>query len=251
MSNDLSVIEGDFEVIMTTDYYKIQRLSNSGMGALAKSPAHYQEYLKSDFDTPAMRFGRLVHTAILEPAMLNIAPFEGDRRKKEGKAEYAALLESGKDAVSGDEYESIIRMSDNVLATGLIKGDFEVPMLWQDADSGALCKGKADIIDAASGMIWDIKTTGDATDFAYSVRKYEYDRQAAFYLDGAAQCGFGVTGFGWIVVEKTAPFGVQIYVASPETIATGRAKYKPLCAIYAECSFTGEWHSYSSVPIII
>jgi hypothetical protein len=232
------------------DYYKIPRLSNSGMGALAKSPAHYQEYLKAEFDTPAMRFGRLVHTAILEPHLLNIAGFGGDRRTKEGKAEYAALAESGKEPVSVEEYDSIMRMRDGVLATGLIEGDFEVPLLWTDSETGALCKGKADII-TPYGMIWDVKTTQDASDFVYSVRKYDYDRQAAFYLDGAnsisgAYGAAQATGFGWIVVEKTAPFGVKIFTASQTTIETGRAKYRPLCALYAQCCFTGEWPNYNT-----
>lgn len=228
------------------DYYAIPRLSNSGMGALAKSPAHYQTYLNTEFDTPAMRFGRLVHTSILEPHLLNIAAFEGDRRTKAGKAEYAALIDSGKDPVSVDEYDSIMRMRDNVLATGLVKGDFEVPMLWTDEQTGAECKGKADII-THGGMIWDVKTTQDASDFAYSVRKYHYDRQAAFYLDGANESGAAkVTGFGWIVVEKTDPFGVKIFAASKMTIETGRDKYRPLCALYAQCCFTGEWPNYST-----
>lgn len=226
------------------DYYAIPRISNSGMSALAKSPAHYQTYLKTEFDTPAMRFGRLVHTAILEPHLLNIAGFDGDRRTKAGKEKYAALIESGKDPVSVDEYNSIMRMRDNVLDTGLVKGTFEVPMLWTDPETEALCKGKADIISPS--MIWDIKTTQDATDFAYSVRKYDYDRQAAFYLDGANSSGHAATGFGWIVVEKTAPYGVKIFTASQMTIETGRAKYRPLCALYAQCTFTGEWPNYST-----
>jgi hypothetical protein len=226
------------------DYYKIPRLSNSGMGALAKSPAHYQTYLNAEFDTPAMRFGRLVHTAILEPHLLNIVCFDGDRRTKEGKAEYAALAESGKEPVSIEDYNSIMRMRDGVLATGLIEGDFEVPLLWTDSETGALCKGKADII--TGDMILDIKTTQDASDFAYSVRKYDYDRQAAFYLDGAIQNGFEANRFGWIVVEKTAPYGVKIFAASQTTIETGRAKYRPLCALYAQCCFTGEWPNYNT-----
>jgi hypothetical protein len=226
------------------DYYKIPRLSNSGMGALAKSPAHYQTYLNTEFDTPAMRFGRLVHTAILEPHLLNIVGFDDDRRTKEGKAEYAALTESGKEPVSVEEYNSIMRMRDGVLATGLIEGDFEVPLLWTDEETGAECKGKADIITV--DMILDIKTTQDASDFAYSVRKYDYDRQAAFYLDGAKSCGFNPIGFGWIVVEKTAPYGVKVFSASQMTIETGRAKYHPLCALYAQCCFTGEWPNYNT-----
>jgi hypothetical protein len=230
---------------MDMDYYKIPRISNSGMTALAKSPAHYQTYLKTEFDTPAMRFGRLVHTAILEPHLLNIAGFDGDRRTKEGKAAYLALAESGKEPVSVEEYDSIMRMRDAVLATGLIVGDFEVPLLWTDEETGALCKGRADIV--SGDMIWDVKTTHDASDFAYSVRKYDYDRQAAFYLDAVKASGHPKPiGFGWIVVEKTPPYGVKVFTASQITIETGRSKYRPLCALYAQCCFNGEWPNYST-----
>lgn len=237
---------------MTRDpYYDIQRISNSGMSSLKKSPAHYQWALKNPQDTEAMRFGRLVHTAILEPQLLNITPFDLDRRTKEGRSAFQSIIDSGFEPIKPDEYAALMSMRDAVNATGLIEGDFEVPMLWTDADSGAVCKGKADIINRKTGMIWDVKTTEDAIDFAYSVKKYDYDRQAAFYLDGATENRIDVSGFGWIVVEKKPPHGVMVYVASSETIASGRAKYKPLCSLYAQCCFTGEWPSYSSQPTVI
>jgi hypothetical protein len=228
-----------------SDYYQVKRLSNSGMGALARSPAHYQEWINTESKTtPALLFGQRFHQLILEPHLFNCVPFKGDMRTNKDKAAYAEIVESGKTPISPDEFTAMMGMREAVMAAGFerIVGQsvFEFNRMWTDPASGAECKGKADIA-TLGGIIWDLKTTQDASDFAYSMRKYEYDRQAAFYVDG-----FGGSGFGWIVVEKEAPYGVRIIRASEVTLASGREKYKPLCELYAQCCFTNEWPGYST-----
>ena len=57
--------------------------------------------------------------------------------------------------------------------------------------------------------------------------KYGYDRQSAFYLDG-----FGADEFWFIVIEKTEPFDVGIYMSSEGFMELGRTKYKELLNLY-------------------
>ena len=232
------------------NYYNIPRLSNSAMGALSMSPAHMRLWLSSSFDSDALRMGRLVHQAVLEPQEYKAVVFAGDRRTKAGKAEYAELIESGAEIVSASEAAIIQGIVDAVradsVAEGIISGakSIEEPCFWTDEESGAECKGKADIV-SPDGFIWDLKTTSKpASEFKYTLNRWDYDRQAAFYMDG-----FKAPGFGWIVVEKSAPYGVRVYRASGETISRGRDKYKPLAAVYARCVLMDEWPGYSNKTI--
>ena len=63
--------------------------------------------------------------------------------------------------------------------------------------------------------------------FKGSCMKYGYDRQSAFYLDG-----FDADEFWFIVIEKTEPYDVGIYMCSKEFIEYGREKYKNLLNLY-------------------
>jgi hypothetical protein len=42
-------------------------------------------------------------------------------------------------------------------------------------------KGKADILNHDEGLIVDLKTTSDISQFPYSAKKYNYDSQAYIY----------------------------------------------------------------------
>jgi hypothetical protein len=96
-----------------------------------------------------------------------------------------------------------------------------------------LCKGKADYIKNDNGrkIIVDIKTTQDHKEYPFrgSCNKYGYDRQSAFYLDG-----FEADEFWFIVIEKTEPFDIGVYMCSDEFLGTGRDKYKGLLNLYNE-----------------
>jgi hypothetical protein len=216
------------------DYFKIPSLNNSGMTALAISPAHYQAWRQSGIDSPALRFGRAVHTAWLEPEKFNSEFVIANPRTKAAK-------EDSRTAISETDYAAITGMMealDRHSIAAKIREEaaaVEVSRRWIDQDSGANCKGRADII-SPDGMIFDLKTTTDIKGFRFSIKKYAYDRQAAFYVDG-----WSAPGFGWIVIEKTPPYGVRIIRASANTLADGRDLYKPLCALYAQCELLGEW----------
>ena len=226
---------------MSDYYFSIKRLNNSSMNALARSPAHYMAALNApSTETGALSFGIATHCAVLEAerfaaeytlgSKANAKP--GGRIIKDG-----ILSQNEMDAITG-----IKKAFD--AAFSLVGCEVEKTLIWTDADSGAECKGRLDIL-AQDGIIWDLKTTNDSGDFAYSAKKYSYPRQAAFYLDGAKAMGMNATGFGWIVVEKEAPYGLQFYKCSEFSLEAGRQQYKPLAALYAECQLLNEWPGYS------
>jgi exodeoxyribonuclease VIII len=210
---------------------------SSHMGALLRSPAHYAAELAGHKTTPALLFGQAVHAAILEPQVYaaNFVTADIDRRTNAGKAMAAEYAAAGLIVLSLEDGERIAAMRDAVMPVidqcrrevGFGYGAemaFEVPAFWNDEMTGAPCAAKADILITEGGgrpIVWDVKSTEDASPRAFerSLWQYGYHRQAAHYA-----YGFGAVQFGWIAVEKSAPFGVRRYVCGPSKLDAGAAE---------------------------
>lgn len=282
--NDLAgsgELVGLFNVPMDL-YHAGPGISSSGLKEILKSPAHYQAYKAApQTDTAALRFGRLVHSRLLEPELFKATvivrserPQEPERpdhlaavtrRSKEGKAaldeweaswrpaHQAAVAAwekeaEGKEAISPAEAETLEAMalaaSRNKLASTIFgKGDAEVSCYWVDDETGVLCKARADFM--RDGVIFDLKTCYDGSPkgFQGAVQKYDYHLSAAFYTDGF-QTVTPVKNFAWVAVEKAPPYCFAFYAADQETLARGRADYRRALVTFAECERSGNWPGY-------
>lgn len=209
-----------------TEYRAIERLSSSGMSALAKGHSFYRQWKVNPLPpTQAMQYGIAVHMAILEP----------DKFDSEytvcGSSAISQTIALRKAKVVGDNKkicpDYILRIRDKILAHPFIVDVFqsqvkkEEILLWSVNECP--CKGKLDII--AGRDIIDIKTTSGG--FEQSIVKYHYDRQAAFYLDSSSL----FDRFYWVVVNKIT-LHVDIIMATTEQLVVGRANYLPLCEEY-------------------
>lgn len=240
-----------------SSYSAINAVNKSTLWWMRKSPAHYQWALTSETpDTPAMRFGRAVHAAILEPAKYdtNFVTFFGDRRTKAGKEEYQALIDSGKEIISSDDAETVLCMVDALprRVFDLIgSAEREKVLLWTDPETGVECKGRLDAI--RDGLVIDYKTTTDASTEAFTreAMRYGYDLQVAMYLTAAELNGYGNCDFVFIAQEKSAPFAVNIIRASDAFIDRGRWIMQDLLRKWKECDKTGEWPGYGENELII
>lgn len=229
-------------------------LSNSGMGPLLRSPAHFQAWLTEVREaTKAQNMGTATHLAILERALDRIAAMpEADGRTKEGKeikAKFAAE-NVGKLIVTQEEYASIIGMTKAVQsheeASLCFAGGFaETSIFWKDLETGVYCKARPDYVKTSTCELIDLKTTDDAgLGFSKSAFNYGYFRQAAFYSDGVeAVYGFKPT-FKIVAIEKKAPYGVSVFKFTDAALAHGRLEYKKALKSYAECVSSGEWPGY-------
>ena len=212
-------------------------ITNSQLGKLAHSPAklkHYREFGQDD--TNALLFGRAFHQNILEPKKYKeqVISYDGTRR---GKAWDEFKSNNGdKTIITRGEERSLIKMREKLysiprIVNLLSNGEAEIVNCWIDEDTGVYCKGKTDYVKEENGrkILIDIKTTQDHSQRAFmgSCYKYGYDRQSAFYMDG-----FGADEFWFIVIEKTEPFDVGIYMCGDEFVSGGRNKYKDLLTMY-------------------
>lgn len=113
-----------------------------------------------------------------------------------------------------------------ILAAGLA----EAPQFWDDERTGLACKARIDLRLPTEELIVDVKTTSATCqrDFETACRTYEYDRQAAFYLDGCYLTGASL--FIILGIQKQKPH--QLFVVEAKTnspfIEYGRKKYRAL-----------------------
>jgi exodeoxyribonuclease VIII len=247
--------------MLTNENYHQDRtcISASGLKLISKSPLHYWDrYINpayQDATTPAMAFGSLVHTLMLEPDTFNeryaISP-DVNKTTKEGKAAYTAFTEAneGKEFISSKDY---------ALATSMIKKAKSNPIVTDLLDlsekeamhtfeiMGVQCKMKADAINIFDGCIIDIKTCTDAspTEFGRSAYNLNYLLQAAFYLDGYyLATGTNLKRFIFIAMEKTAPYITAVYELTAEQLDLGRTKYLAALQTYKNCLAIGNWEAY-------
>jgi hypothetical protein len=251
---------GIYAGLSNSDYHAGPGVSKSQLDKLAKSPFHYHaHYLSlkrvSTYETPAMRFGTAVHTAILEPEIFAgwVVMPDVDGRTKEGKAAKALALEEaasrGVEVIAADDYEKVTAIADSFsrhkhLATFLDTGHAELSVYWTDPDTGILCRCRPDWL--APDCVLDLKTTEDASPRAFQRSAYgwRYWVQAAYYLDGLAANGVDASGFVFAAIEKSEPYACAGYAASEAMIAAGREEYRRLLRTLRQCQDDDHWPGY-------
>lgn len=228
-------------------------VSSSGLKHLIKSPKHFKKlYLETESspDTTAMRFGRIVHLALLEPNKfkdkVKCVPDFGDLRlvvNREKKKEWLAGLPEGVEFVSTKEYDALLQVIDSVIenksASSLIKGGvFECSGFFRDPETGISCKIRPDIMRLDLAVLPDVKTSSfpDKETFSREIWKYRYDVQMAFYMLGI-EC---ITGKRpeiacFIVVEKEPPFEIQVFECDVGMINRGDTAVRILLNRLHEC----------------
>jgi len=243
--------EGIHSDISHKEYHSLPYVSNSYLGRLDKCPAAAKVPQE---DTPSLLFGRAFHAFCLEGMEsftrdFAVAPAV-DRRTKEGKAIWSKFQEDneGKDVLSDTDYQKIVDMGGAILRHPfakelLFKGVSEQTVIWQDPETGIMCKCRPDRIpDGVHGVLIDLKSTRDASEHAFlrSITSYGYARQNAFYSDGInAISGQVIDAFAFIAVEVDPPHRVEVYTLSPEFVEYGRTEYMRLLRIEKECRKSG------------
>ena len=239
-------------------YHALDLVSSHRLGLLKRSPAHLKWSLENpEPQTPAMKLGEAVHTAVLEYSKfenLYVKAPEVDRRTKAGKECWDLFVSEQGDKVvlDSDSYTQVLEMSAAIArhetAANLLNHciDIELTAIWNDELTGLKCKGLIDSYAPSLDNVNDLKTTSDASprEFERSIFRYGYHRQAAFYLDGMKALGENVEHYTIIAVENKAPYAVAVYRLRDEVIDLGRRENEKLLNLYERCQRSGEWPAY-------
>ena len=248
--------EGIYPGVPFTEYLEWDAINDSFLSELvSRSPAHAKATQEEPKDTEAFRIGRALHTRALEPGVFEqryaIRP-DCDRRTKDGKAIYEAWVASldGKEELSQAEAESIDAMCKAMerltIHRWIEQGKAEVCIVWRDARTGILCKGRLDYWQEELNAIVDLKSCQDASAraFARDVFGYRYYQKAAWYCDGLGCLTGQDPSFVFIAVEKKRPYACAAYQLEDTAIIGGRKAYRKALDIYRECAATNYWPGY-------
>lgn len=241
--------------VTRADYDRLIRVNYSTLKAMAKSPAHYEHGLVvSKKDTDAMKAGRAVHVAVLEPDRFrsNVALWDGGVRRGKDWDAFRRNHE-GQDILTESEHARCLAIqkavrSDATARKFVSEGRGEVTMLWSTPTThGASieCKGRIDF-DAASAIV-DLKTTRDASPdgFGRECWRYSYQVQAAWYSDAYERITGVRKPYYLVAVESEAPHVVQVYRVPDIALDLGRETYKPWLERLAICREESRWPGYA------
>lgn len=238
---------------MTEAEYRAYPAVNwSTLRSMDDSPAHYRAALTAGRkDTPALWFGRLVDCLIFTSdefgSKYAISPYD-DFRKKDAQQWRDETVALGVDIVKPDTLAEARALAaavraHPVAARYLDAGEFQVPMIWTDPETGIECKGLADLIGRGSFLI-DGKSarTIEKRRYAAQAGSLRYHCQLAHYRAGCRLAlGFDPEFVGHIVYEKGAPYDVAVFEFTPTVINSGEVIVRELLSHVAECRASGVW----------
>jgi hypothetical protein len=261
------------------EYRLLDAVSKSDLDVINRfSPAHYKykrdQLLAGEPETPttAMTRGTAFHAAVLEPdeflreyVVLPGRPINADGRAKKDTPErraYDIWKESvdsvqgelaGRTIISFDEMDTLVMMRRAVMghptASALLARDhceFEYTLQWTHEALGFPCKARPDAINKQYNVVIDLKSTqsGNWWDLMHSIRRYRYNVQHVWYMEGMFACGFRPQGFVFIFVETSPPYGVRCITLPPSALTDARAQLTRDVSVIAHCRATNTWDSY-------
>lgn len=204
-------------------------------------------------ESDALRFGTLVHIAILEPERLSeYVALDAEKIgvKSDGTpALNPTMTAAWKKAVAEAEVDgrsTVIDQADLDRAKAMAEAAYAHPMArrlldlatgsevsaYADHPTGARVRARYDLLGP---VIADIKSTRDADPkrFGKTADAFGYHISAANYLDIAAACDLDVTGFAFINIEKEPTPGgehrVSVTDLTPNAIDLGRRLMGEAC----------------------
>lgn len=235
-------------------------VSNSVLKILRdRSPMHYRAYvddLLPDTDSPAKRFGRLYHMAILEPerfakeaiVMPDFGPMQSSTNRAR-RDEWRAALGSAEE-ITEEELARIKAMRAALIAhpvaAGIIKhGEAEVSMRWIDERTGLKCKARADWWRQGK-FFMDLKTCQDASPaaFAKAIHNFRYHVQHAHYCDGARALGEHIDNYLILAQESEFPHACAVYHVDAATEVRGFELRERGMDLMLTCLETNCWPAY-------
>ena len=196
------------------NYRSLPRISNSDL-------TEFKNFIFGDTQAKPLKafaFGTALHELVLEPATIVEVP----------------------DSVDLTLIQRLARIArnDKFLKWALRFSKKETVRLWQDPVTGLELKSKLDIIHK-NRIVVDIKSTSckSLAEFLKTCEQYDYDRQAAFYLDS-----IGARKFVFVAVQKVSPYHVWTieHHSAGQFVETGRKKYKALLREWKRRADTGQ-----------
>lgn len=238
----------DFE-----EYRQIKAINASALKAKSMKAMRFIMDGGEKKETEAMRLGRFIHKAVLEPKefLETVVVYPGaTRRGKEWEAFKAE--HDGDWIVKQDEYDELMAIHAEVMANkdavAIIEASqTELTLKWDDTGVGP-CKARLDGYSEKYGIL-EIKKTKDAEmqSFARQFAGLKYDIQLGWYSLGVeqalkrSQCPAHV-----IAIEVGDVIDVAVYRVPTIAITIGKKRAMEIAKKYRACEQSGNFEGVSS-----
>jgi exodeoxyribonuclease VIII len=246
----------EFEKYLAEDAVSSSRLRAFRQAPLFAAPGHYGVADERKELSRDLVIGSATHALLWEPGEFEKRykklP-ELNLRKDEGRSELAWYYKTYGEAFCLSEREYNLAMA--LRAALWLNEDArfylqaidhsEVSVFWSDPETGIRKKARPDAFIEA-GVCFDLKTTTDADEkgFKRIIGERGYDLQAALYVEGLRACGYEITHFAFIAIEKVPPFAIGIWQLSDDRLARAAAEVRDLCRRFKACQESGIWPGY-------
>ena len=236
-------------------YQEMPCISSHWLKDMLDSPAEcYRKHLDpqrpAQESTKAMQFGTLVHCLALTPLQFGdefiIDDYE--RRRKAGKARYAALAATGKIIITPDEFNRaqaiVTTMKAHPEARKLLTGGQKEKTIIKERQRGLLpLKARLDIHHPGQRLVGELKTIHDINQIKATMERYHYPLSAAFYRELVK--GQSVI---FIFVQTGEPFDVVVFELSRLQLQEGHELMTIKLQQFDECWTTHHWPEAPPTP---
>ena len=243
------------------DYAARPGLRFGYLAALDKSTPARAEYDRTHpVDSPQMKWGRALHSLILEPETfsqvyhISSGPLNERTGKPYGRDTQKYLeweAQQTKPILSTEDHRIIFGMAESVAAHPLARTirdgprQTELSMFWKK--DWIDCKARIDCFQSVAGVIWDLKSCNDASydGFWMNVKKYRYYMAASWYMQGLAEVNPGARPrFLWLAVENSPPYSLGVYEVSLDLLQVGYDACARAFEIAKTCAAEKNWPAY-------
>lgn len=243
-------------------------VSSTGLRKIYQySPKHYWDtsYLNPNREeedhtkeeSMALRVGRAAHTLMLEPhlfqALYKTRPGAfADWRTKAAKDWRADQQMAGVTVLEPKEMQQVHGVAKalrdhELFKLGILEGDIERAIIWQDEKTGIWIKVRPDVIPRGSNILADLKCTNDCRAHKVDRKIYEmgYDMQLALAGVGMEKVLRRVVEeYVLVMAEYDRPFGIRIAVIPHTEIERALSLLRFSLNRMAECLASGDWPSF-------
>jgi len=238
------------------EYLQLDGLNGSLMSHGRTSMRHmnHEATKRDQKETPAMRWGKISHAAILEPERFAVESsiWEGAKRSGNAYKEFVMNAPDPELVITEEESDKLSlmqeRVCENDMALQLIdETAHEVSFNWNVPNLYGTGKARLDMYrpseDHTGGVICDYKTTADITPYGFWKTAYGqwYHAKMGWYVHGVEI----VTGERlpvWMIVqENKAPFDCWVCQMGPEIVKIGEEEAVAMARQYRASQVCGQF----------
>ena len=232
-----------------TEYERLPGITATAIKAGRLSMKHMHRAMlrerDSADDTPALRWGRLAHLAILEPLRLPdaVAVFSGDKRGRAWTDAKAAAEQAGKTIVTEAELADLRGMSDSAREDRHVRSvvaqieHTEYILGWDEPDTYGPAKARLD--GWGKNCVAEYKTCRSINKRSFFASAYNlgYELQLGWYWHGA-----GEPEHVYVVAQESeAPHSCAVYVVPPVILVSAYERAAAIASQYRACVYAQEW----------